>query len=117
MAISAAQVSLGGLLLLLVAPLGALPDEVPGVEAWLSILALGALGTGVAYVLNFNVVRAAGAQTASMVTYLVPVFAVVFGVTILGRAAELARAGRRRADHRRGRARAAAAGPEQPSTL
>ena len=51
---------------------------------WLSIVALGALGTGVAYVLNFNVVREAGAQTASMVTYLVPVFAVVFGVPILG---------------------------------
>ena len=83
-AISAAQVSLGGLLLLLVAPLGELPDELPGVAAWLSILALGALGTGVAYVLNFNVVRTAGAQTGSMVTYLVPVFAVIFGVTILG---------------------------------
>jgi drug/metabolite transporter (DMT)-like permease len=61
----------------------ALPDALPGVDAWLSILALGALGTGVAYVLNFNVVRSAGAQTASMVTYLVPVFAVVFGVSIL----------------------------------
>ena len=49
-----------------------------------SLLALGVLGTGVAYILNFNVVREAGAQTGSMVTYLVPVFAVVFGVTILG---------------------------------
>ena len=56
--------------------LGSLPDEVPGVKVWLSIIALGALGTGVAYIFNFNVVRAAGAQTASMVTYLVPVFAV-----------------------------------------
>ena len=82
-AVSAVQVSLGGLLLLPVAPLVALPDELPGVDAWLSILALGALGTGFAYVLNFNVVRSAGAQTASMVTYLVPVFAVVFGVSIL----------------------------------
>jgi len=54
------------------------------VDAWLSILVLGALGTGVAYIMNFNVIRAAGAQTASMVTYLVPVFAVVFGVSILG---------------------------------
>jgi drug/metabolite transporter (DMT)-like permease len=82
-AISTMQVGLGGLLLLPVAPLAALPDEVPGVAAWLSILALGALGTGVAYVLNFNVVRSAGAQIGSMVTYLVPVFAVLFGVTIL----------------------------------
>jgi drug/metabolite transporter (DMT)-like permease len=83
-AISAAQVSLGGLLLTPLLPLVPLPSEAPGLEVWGSILALGALGTGVAYVLNFNVVREAGAQTASMVTYLVPVFAVLFGVTILG---------------------------------
>ena len=83
-AISAVQISIGALLMLPFVPFGSLPDEVPGVEVWLSILALGALGTGVAYILNFNVVREAGAQTASMVTYLVPVFAVVFGVTLLG---------------------------------
>jgi drug/metabolite transporter (DMT)-like permease len=83
-AISAAQVSLGALLLTPFLPLGSLPGEVPGVEVWGSALALGALGTGVAYIFNFNVVRAAGAQTASMVTYLVPVFAVIFGVSILG---------------------------------
>jgi drug/metabolite transporter (DMT)-like permease len=83
-AVSAAQVTIGGLLLLVFTPFSALPDHVPGVWAWLSILGLGVLGTGVAYILNFNVVREAGAQTASMVTYLVPVFAVVFGVTILG---------------------------------
>lgn len=82
-AISAAQVSLAGLLLLPFLPFGSLPDEAPGAEVWLSIVALGVLGTGVAYILNFNVVRAAGAQTASMVTYLVPVFAVIFGVVIL----------------------------------
>ena len=83
-AISAAQVALGGLLLTPFLPLAPLPDEAPGLAAWLSIVALGALGTGVAYIFNFNVVREAGAQTASMVTYLVPVFAVVFGVSLLG---------------------------------
>ena len=83
-AVSAAQVSIGGLILLVFTPLAALPDEAPGVWAWLSILGLGCLGTGVAYIFNFNVIREAGAQTASMVTYLVPVFAVVFGVAILG---------------------------------
>jgi drug/metabolite transporter (DMT)-like permease len=83
-AISTVQVALGGVLLLLFTPFGALPGDVPGATAWLSALALGALGTGVAYILNFNVVREAGAQTASMVTYLVPVFAVIFGVAVLG---------------------------------
>ena len=83
-AVSAAQVTIGGLVLLLFTPFAPLPEHVPGVTAWLSILGLGVLGTGVAYILNFNVVREAGAQTGSMVTYLVPVFAVFFGVTILG---------------------------------
>lgn len=45
---------------------------------------LRALGTGVAYVLMFSVVQEAGAQTGSMITYLVPVFAVILGVAVLG---------------------------------
>src|SRR3954452_11240112 len=80
-AVSAAQVTIGGLLLLVFTPFGALPDHVPDVTAWLSMLALGALGTGVAYILNFNVVREAGAQTGSMGTHLRPVVAGVFRVT------------------------------------
>lgn len=50
----------------------------------LSMLGLGALGTGVAYILNYNVVRAAGATVASTVTYVVPIFAAIFGVGLLG---------------------------------
>jgi drug/metabolite transporter (DMT)-like permease len=46
--------------------------------------ALGALGTGVAYVLNYVVIREAGATTASTVTYVVPVFSTVLGVVVLG---------------------------------
>ena len=83
-AISAAQVCIGAVMLAPFALLGALPDEMPGVEVWLSVLALGALGTGVAYVLMFNIVQRAGAQTGSMITYLVPVFAVILGVVVLG---------------------------------
>jgi drug/metabolite transporter (DMT)-like permease len=82
-AISAVQVSLGALFLTPLAALGALPTSAPGLDAWGSVLALGALGTGIAYILNFNVLRAAGAQTASTVTYIVPLFAVLFGVTLL----------------------------------
>lgn len=85
-AISTVQVGIGAVMLAPFALLGSLPDETPGVEVWLSILALGCLGTGVAYVLMFNVVQQAGAQTGSMITYLVPVFAIVLGVTVLGEA-------------------------------
>jgi drug/metabolite transporter (DMT)-like permease len=49
----------------------------------LCVLALGALGTGLAFVLNFRVIRIAGASTSASVTYLMPVVATVVGVTIL----------------------------------
>lgn len=61
------------------APIGPLT---PGVV--LSMLALGALSSGIAYILNFHVVAQAGATTASSVTYLTPVVAAVVGVTFLG---------------------------------
>ena len=46
--------------------------------------ALGALGTGVAYVLNYRIVAAAGATTASTVTYLTPLVAILVGLVFLG---------------------------------
>ncbi len=49
----------------------------------LSMLALGALGTGIAYVLNYRIVAAAGATTASTVTYLTPLVAILVGFIFL----------------------------------
>jgi drug/metabolite transporter (DMT)-like permease len=49
----------------------------------LSVSALGVLGTGLAYVLNYSVVRRAGATIASTVTYLIPLFATACGVVLL----------------------------------
>lgn len=49
-----------------------------------SLIALGALGSGVAYLLNYTVIRAAGAAVASTVTYIVPIVATVLGVLVLG---------------------------------
>ncbi len=49
----------------------------------LAMLALGALGSGIAYVLSFRIVKAAGATTASSVTYITPLFAVIAGVLLL----------------------------------
>lgn len=48
-----------------------------------SSLALGALGTGVAYVLFFRLIQDVGATSASFVTYLIPVFGVVLGTVFL----------------------------------
>src|SRR5690606_35577765 len=49
-----------------------------------SVAALGALGTGIAFVIHLRNNRIAGATVASMVTYLIPVFAVLVGVVVLG---------------------------------
>ena len=49
-----------------------------------AVAALGAVGTGAAYLLNYSIIRDAGATAASTVTYLVPVFATVAGVALLG---------------------------------
>ncbi len=45
----------------------------------LAMAALGILGSGFAYVLNFKVVTAADATTASTVTYITPLVAVIAG--------------------------------------
>lgn len=49
-----------------------------------SVAALGALGTGLAYWLFFRVIRVAGAHTAASVTYVLPLFATLLGVLVLG---------------------------------
>ena len=50
----------------------------------LCVLALGIVGTGLAYMLQFDVVRGAGATVSTTVTYLIPVVSVVLGVLVLG---------------------------------
>jgi drug/metabolite transporter (DMT)-like permease len=49
-----------------------------------SMIALGALGTGFAYIWNFRNIREWGPTRASTVTYLTPVIGVILGVLILG---------------------------------
>ncbi|WP_226963439.1 DMT family transporter [Nostocoides sp. F2B08] len=54
---------------------------------WLSLGAvavLGIVGTGLAYILQYDVVRAAGTVVGSTVTYLIPVVSVILGVLVLG---------------------------------
>jgi drug/metabolite transporter (DMT)-like permease len=49
-----------------------------------SILTLGALGTGIAYLLNYRLIADEGATAASTVTYLLPIVAVLLGILALG---------------------------------
>lgn len=48
-----------------------------------SVVALGALGSGIAFVLNLRMIRLIGASMTSMVTYIMPIFAIVVGVLVL----------------------------------
>lgn len=56
--------------------------QVP-MPTWYSVLALGALCTAVAYVLFFRLIANAGAPYAASVTFLIPVFGVIWGVIFL----------------------------------
>ncbi len=48
-----------------------------------AMLGLGVLGSGIAYILNFRVISRADATTASTVTYLTPLVAVIVGAIFL----------------------------------
>ena len=50
----------------------------------LCLVALGALGTGIAYALNTRVMTAWGSLAASTVTYVIPLVGVVLGIVVLG---------------------------------
>jgi drug/metabolite transporter (DMT)-like permease len=49
-----------------------------------AVLVLGAVGTGLAYVIYYRLLADIGATRASMVTYLIPIVAVSLGVIVLG---------------------------------
>jgi len=49
-----------------------------------AIVLLGVFGTGIAYALNYASIAAVGATRASLVTYLIPVVAVIVGIAVLG---------------------------------
>jgi drug/metabolite transporter (DMT)-like permease len=81
--LSAGQLCVATLMLLAAAPVVARDAIVLTSAVALSVLALGALGTGLAYLLYYRLIADAGATTASMVTYLIPVMAVILGVIVL----------------------------------
>jgi drug/metabolite transporter (DMT)-like permease len=60
------------------------PSQTPSATAWLALLAVGVLCTGVAYVLFFRLIDKVGAAGSLTVTFLIPVFAVFYGVVFLG---------------------------------
>lgn len=87
LSMSALQLGMATVLLAVTAPLvtGGVPvvsELSTGVVV--SVLLLGTVGTGLAFLIHNRNIRVAGATTASMVTHIVPVFAAALGVLALG---------------------------------
>jgi len=61
-----------------------LPSHAPGADTVLAMLALGAGGTGIAFLFFYNSIAEVGPARASVVAYVAPAFAVVYGVALLG---------------------------------
>jgi drug/metabolite transporter (DMT)-like permease len=60
------------------------PAQMPGLQSWLAVLVVGVLCTGLAYILYFRLIEQAGPARALAVTFVVPVFAIFYGVLFLG---------------------------------
>jgi len=59
------------------------PDYSLSVEAWLSLLALGVLGTGIAIIIYLWLVDNVGSVRSSLVTYIIPIVGLFLGWAVL----------------------------------
>ncbi|MET7517791.1 DMT family transporter [Streptomyces sp. NPDC005480] len=84
LSLSGAQLLMATVQLAVVTPVfTTLPAHFPVVPL-LAIVALGALGTGLAFLIQYGLVAEVGPTTAQMVTYFIPVIATAAGVALLG---------------------------------
>ncbi|WP_176739907.1 DMT family transporter [Streptomyces sp. Ncost-T10-10d] len=84
LALTGSQLFLGTVQIALVTPLfTSAPDGFPLLPT-LAVVALGALGTGLAVLMQYGLVAEVGPTTAQMVTYFIPVIATAAGVVVLG---------------------------------
>ena len=81
--IAVMNIGVAAVIMVLLTPVLALGPITFSWPVLLSLLALGALGTGVVYIWNMNVLRAWGPTATSGVTYVTPVVGVALGILIL----------------------------------
>jgi drug/metabolite transporter (DMT)-like permease len=56
----------------------------PDIEVWASLLALALFSTALAFILYFKVLSSAGATNLTLVTFLIPISAILLGYIVLG---------------------------------
>lgn len=73
---------------LLLLPLAAAtwPSAAPSLKSWLSVISLGVFCTGIAYIFYFRLIAHVGPAKAITVTYLVPLFGMLWGLVFLDEA-------------------------------
>jgi drug/metabolite transporter (DMT)-like permease len=64
--------------------IGFWPDHPVSVDAWLALAALGVMCSGIAYILFFRLIERIGPTKTLSVTFAIPVFAILYGVLLLG---------------------------------
>jgi drug/metabolite transporter (DMT)-like permease len=72
--------------LTLPAALATAPDALPGLRASLAVLALGVVGTALAFVVFYRLIAEIGAGRAALVSYLAPGVALLYGALLLDEA-------------------------------
>lgn len=82
-AMSAVQLICATVVLLVAAPPVSGAPAWPGWGAVIALVALGVLGTGIAFLLNLRIIRTAGPTVASTVTYVIPIWSTLFGTLAL----------------------------------
>ena len=82
--VSATGSQLGATVFLLPLTLLYWPDHAVSWKAWGAVIALGVVCTSLAYILFFRLIERAGPAKALTVTFAIPVFAVLYGVLLLG---------------------------------
>lgn len=82
--LSTCQLICAAVMLLPLLPLAALPSTHIGLDGLGSLIALGTVCSGIAYVINYSIIRARGATVASTVTYVIPVVSTALGAAVLG---------------------------------
>lgn len=84
LSLAAGQLLCSTVILAVLAPvLTTAPTRWPA-TAVLCIVLLGALGTGIAYLLNYAIIAAAGATIATTVGYVMPLVSILAGIALLG---------------------------------
>jgi drug/metabolite transporter (DMT)-like permease len=82
----AAWVMVASTVLLAPAAILTAPSDAPGVGPVAAVVALGVLGTGIAFAIFYDLMARVGPARTFVVTYLAPAFAVVYGATLLDEA-------------------------------